>query len=268
MPELPEVEVITRFFCGKILNKSVLDVIIHRADLRIPVGKNFRDLVLNQKILNIYRKAKYIIILLSNHQRIIIHLGMSGKLFYTKDYKFNTHDHIVFVLNDKSYVTFNDARRFGLVAIFDDMQYVNFCKKFGIEPLCKEFNAHYLSHYLTRCSIKSLLMNNKIVVGIGNIYASEILFKARILPYRVADTLSFNECIQITQTTKVVLDCAIKAGGSTIKDYISPIGLRGYFQENFMVYGRMEQPCYLCKSSIQKIKQSGRSTFFCYKCQF
>ncbi|QXK91892.1 bifunctional DNA-formamidopyrimidine glycosylase/DNA-(apurinic or apyrimidinic site) lyase [Neoehrlichia mikurensis] len=267
MPELPEIEVITQFFCGKILGKSVFDVIINRTDLRLPIEKNFRDLVINQKILNVYRKAKYIIILLSNNLRIIIHLGMSGKLLYAENYKFTQHDHVIFVLNDKSYVIFNDARRFGLVVIFDNIQYKRFCKKFGLEPLIREFNTSYLINNLTKCSIKSLLMNNKIVVGIGNIYASEILFKAHVLPYRVANTLSFNECVHIVQNIKIVLDYAIKAGGSTIKDYTSPLGLIGHFQKKFMVYGREGKLCYLCKSSILKINQNGRSTFFCSKCQ-
>ncbi|AHX04657.1 DNA-formamidopyrimidine glycosylase family protein [Ehrlichia japonica] len=187
MPELPEVEIICRTLSTEILNKTILNIEINRYDLRIPVTRDLCDIAIDNSISQITRKGKYIILMLSNQYYIIIHLGMSGNLICNENYiKQKEHNQIIFYLSDNKLLTFNDPRRFGIVISLNYNQYTEFFKDFGIDALSGEFNTDYLySTVHKKCTIKSLLMNNKFVIGIGNIYSTESLFLAGISPNRL-----------------------------------------------------------------------------------
>lgn len=267
MPELPEVEVISKFLFDKIKNKQISSITVNNWNLRVPITKNIDDLLKGKVINDIKRRGKYIIWYTDNNVVIIIHLGMSGKLVYAQ--VGNKHDHVVFLFSDNTSIVFNDPRRFGLVIALNKEQEVNFFSDFGIEPLTDEFNGDYLQKLLKnrKVNIKSALMNNKLMVGVGNIYASESLFRACISPLRSAQDLTYTECEKLATEIKNTLSDAIAAGGSTLKDYAQPSGSAGYFQNNFYVYGKVQEPCRICNNIITLIRQNGRSTYFCSACQ-
>jgi len=197
MPELPEVEVISNFLLDKIKNKQISNVIVNNWNLRVPITRNIDDVLKGRVINDIKRRGKYIIWNTGGSMAVIIHLGMSGKLIYTDhDQVRNKHDHVVFLFSDNTSIIFNDPRRFGLVIVLNKEQEVNFFNDFGIEPLTDEFRGDYLQELLKnkKVNIKSALMDNKLIVGIGNIYASESLFRARISPLRLAKDLTSIEC--------------------------------------------------------------------------
>ncbi len=266
MPELPEVEVISNFLLDKIKNKQMSSVTVNNWNLRVPITKNIDDLLKGKVINDIKRRGKYII-WNTDSMAVIIHLGMSGKLIYAQVR--NKHDHVVFLFSDNTSIIFNDPRRFGLVIILSKEQEIKFFDGFGIEPLTDEFSGDYLQELLKnkKVNIKSALMDNKSIVGIGNIYASESLFRARISPLRSAKDLTYRECEKLAAEIKKTLSDAIAAGGSTLKDYAQPSGSTGYFQNNFYVYGKVQKPCKVCNNIITLIRQNGRSTYFCNACQ-
>lgn len=267
MPELPEVEVISNFLLDKIKNKQISSVTVNNWNLRVPITKNIDDLLKGKVINDIKRRGKYIIWNTDDSMAVIIHLGMSGKLIYAQVR--NKHDHVVFLFSDNTSIIFNDPRRFGLVIILSKEQEINFFDGFGIEPLTDEFSGDYLQELLKnkKVNIKSALMDNKLIVGVGNIYASESLFRARISPLRSAKDLTYRECEKLAAEIKNTLSDAIAAGGSTLKDYAQPSGSVGYFQNSFYVYGKTQKPCKICNNIITLIRQNGRSTYFCNACQ-
>ncbi|TVS85027.1 bifunctional DNA-formamidopyrimidine glycosylase/DNA-(apurinic or apyrimidinic site) lyase [Wolbachia pipientis] len=267
MPELPEVEVISNFLLDKIKNKQISNVTVNNWNLRVPITKNIDDLLKGKVINDIKRRGKYIIWNTDDSMAVIIHLGMSGKLIYAQAR--NKHDHVVFLFSDNTSIIFNDPRRFGLVIILSKEQEINFFDGFGIEPLTDEFSGNYLQELLKnkKVNIKSALIDNKLIVGVGNIYASESLFRARISPLRSAKDLTYRECEKLAAEIKNTLSDAIAAGGSTLKDYAQPSGSAGYFQNNFYVYGKVQKPCKICNNIITLIRQNGRSTYFCNACQ-
>lgn len=271
MPELPEVEVICNFLYKKIRNKHINSVIVNNSHLRIPVTKEINNILKNKIIININRRSKYVICLTNSDISLIIHLGMSGKLIYGEhsSYVQNRHDHVMFLFSDHTSIIFNDPRRFGLVIALSKQQAINFFSNLGIEPLTDEFNAEYLQKLLKnkKMNIKSALMDSKLIVGIGNIYASESLFRACISPLRIAQDLNYQECEKLVDEIKNTLFDAINAGGSTLRDYAQPSGSIGCFQNSFYVYGKVHKPCILCHNMIRVIRQNGRSTYFCDKCQ-
>ncbi len=270
MPELPEVEVISNFLLDKIKNKQISNVIVNNWNLRTPITKNIDDLLKGKIINDIKRRGKYIIWHADNNSAIIIHLGMSGKLIYADhDQVRNKHDHVVFLFSDNTSIIFNDPRRFGLVIVLNREQELNFFNNLGIEPLTDEFSGGYLQELLKnkKVNIKSALMDNKLIVGVGNIYASESLFRACISPLRPAQDLTYTECKKLATEIKNTLSDAIATGGSTLKDYAQPSGSAGYFQNNFYVYGKVQKPCKICNNIITLIRQNGRSTYFCNSCQ-
>lgn len=290
MPELPEVETVCRGLEAKIKNHTIKEIKILNPKLRIPIPSNLNSKLKNKKILQVKRKAKYILIETEGDLSLIMHLGMSGrvvvldpntklnaeqkleKIFYYHQEKFIIkHNHLQINLDDGSTIIFNDTRKFGLVTLSKSSeinQHKLFCKS-GIEPFSSDFSATKLHEIFAKRnkSVKSVLMDASLIVGIGNIYASEILFRSRIHPERLASTLSAKNCKEIHKHSLEILEEAIKAGGSTLKDYVHADGNLGYFQNNFQVYDRESHPCLICKSKIQSIKQNGRSTFFCVKCQ-
>jgi len=268
MPELPEVEVICNFLRDKITSKQISKVIVNRWDLRIPVTQDIDSLLKNKIIEDVKRRGKYLILHTDSDIAVIMHLGMSGKLIYNA-HNNHKHDHVIFSLSDNTSVVFNDPRRFGLVIALDKEQIINFFNNLGIEPLTDEFNGSYLKKLLKnkKANIKSVLMDNRLMVGVGNIYASESLFRACISPLRLAGDLNHIECEKLAGEIKNTLHDAITAGGSTLKDYAQPSGSIGYFQNNFYVYDKMQESCKICNNTIKLIRQNGRGTYFCDTCQ-
>lgn len=268
MPELPEIETICRELSKKLPTKTFKQIKFLRADLRIPFPKDVKN-ILNKEIISIERRAKFIQINLSNVLKVIIHLGMTGKiLFKSSNYQPIKHDHALFYLSDDLVMVYNDVRRFGLITICEDKHSKHY-KNFGPEPFSSEFNVNYFQNFVQNKSlpIKPLLMNNELVVGVGNIYACEALFKSRIDPSRKAKSLTKEEISRLIKEIINVLYKAIELGGSTLRDYINTNEQKGNFQNEFLVYGKEKETCVICDSEIKRIRQAGRSTFFCPSCQ-
>lgn len=271
MPELPEVETVKNMVEKVLQNATVKDIEIRQRKFRNIIPDEFEHIVKGAKVLSLKRKAKYILIYLDNNYTIIWHLGMSGKfkICDTLPDTLDKHDHII-ITTDKGNLIYNDVRRFGLVTCCasDKLKENKFLCKLGLDPWDRELTVKYLSEKLKKKkqSIKSALLDQEIICGIGNIYASEILYKARIRPDRNSDSLTENEIENIIKHTQLILEAAIESGGSTIHDFKSPDGDTGHFQNKLCVYGRTGQRCpdCICKNnSVIKIVQNGRSTFFC-----
>ncbi len=274
MPELPEVETIKNA-----LNKAVCGAYIQATEVlcrkfRVPVPIDLAEKINGSRIIFLKRIAKYIVINLDNGLSIIWHLGMSGrvKICERRPENLAKHDHVV-IITDRGCLIFNDARRFGMFVTCptDKLTENPFLQKLGIDALDENFNGRYLYQKSRNknSAIKILLLDQQIVCGIGNIYASEALYEARILPQRPASSLSLKECAKLVESVKTVLHKAIKAGGSTLKDYRQPDGRMGYFQNEHCVYDKTGQRCPNCicnvnkTGGIQKIVLGGRSTFYC-----
>jgi formamidopyrimidine-DNA glycosylase len=273
MPELPEVETICRGLKENIINKEISDVKISDKKLRFNYPENFIQNLNKSKIINISRRARYILIHLKNDQILLIHLGMTGKLNFFQNFneKIAKHDHIIIKFSDNSFLIYNDVRRFGFTDLFQSIEEKNhkMLNNLAIEPLSDKFNAKYLQKKLKNKSmnIKNIMMDNKIVVGVGNIYINESLFLSNISPKRAANKVKLKELEKLVKNIKEILQKAIDKGGSTLRDYQKLNGDIGNFQFNFTVYGREDENCVICQTKIQRIKQNGRSTFFCPNCQ-
>ena len=271
MPELPEVESTCNSLKPVIIGKTILNVVINVPKLRYSVPIELSSKVEGAIITNIYRHAKYIIINLNNDNSIIIHLGMSGRLTYSTNTNLKKHDHCIINLNADFKLIFNDPRRFGLIdyVTTPNLLMHKYFAKLGLEPLDNCFNAIYLKNKIVKSNslIKILIMNSNIVVGVGNIYASESLFAAKISPYKLARELNNNEISNLVLSIKNILIKAIKAGGTSFKDYIAADGTKGSYIAELMVYGKQNDKCKICNSVIVKIKQAGRATFYCPTCQ-
>ncbi len=264
MPELPEVETTIRGL-KPIVGSTILNIKVHTPKLRFLIPKNI-IYIQTSKIINIKRRGKFIIISLDNYFSIIIHLGMSGRLRLINKLKFkkNKHDHIVLNMNYDYFLIFNDARRFGFVDYqkTDNLENIKYFSKLGQEALGKSFTGQYLFSRVRKSvvPIKQILLNQKIIAGIGNIYACEILFDAKISPFKKGKEITLKDCKKITISTKKILNRAIKAGGSSLKDYVSTDGTLGNFQNNFKVYNREGEKLY--GKIIKKTVQYGRSTYY------
>lgn len=271
MPELPEVETIVNGVKPYLINKKIIKCNVFTKKLRWNLQNDLAKKLINKKINKIERRAKYIIISGENFF-LTIHLGMTGTLRVSnKKEKKEKHDHFILQLSSKYILKYNDPRKFGMI-FFSEESPISSNKLFnnlGLEPLSKKFNAEYL-YKISRnrnVAIKSFLMNSNIVVGIGNIYASESLFLAEIKPNKISKKLTKTNCFALTNSIKKVLKNAIKKGGSTINDYITVDGKKGYFQYDFKVYGRTSLPCHICRNKILQIKINQRSSFYCKTCQ-
>ncbi len=271
MPELPEVEIICRSIKASLENQVIVGCEVFNRKLRIMIPKNLAKILSQTQILNVKRRAKYILITLNNNFVLIIHLGMSGTLRVSNNYQAQKHDHVVIQLSNGTTLIYNDPRRFGLVTALasHELNNFSFLKRLGIEPLSKDFTAstlYSIIHSRTK-AIKSVIMDASLIVGIGNIYASESLFLAGIKPNRSAKRISKKETTKLYESIVSTLQRAIKAGGSSISDFQHTDGSSGYFQHSFLVYDRKDQPCKQCQQAIQQIKQNGRSSYFCQICQ-
>lgn len=270
MPELPEVETCVRGLKAYAENKKIENVIVREKRLRWPVSNQLKKLVSNKKIRAIHRRAKYIIFDI-DQQKMIMHLGMSGTVrVVPSDTPLKKHDHVDIILIDKQVIRYNDPRRFGSIHITANPIDTHFLiENLGPEPLTEEFNSEYLFNALSnrRAAIKLALMNNHIVVGVGNIYANEALFLSSIHPERPANTVTLKEAKKLVAQIKKVLAKAIEQGGTTLKDFVNSDGKPGYFQQTLWVYDRANEPCKKCKTPLELIRLSGRATVFCPSCQ-
>jgi formamidopyrimidine-DNA glycosylase len=272
MPELPEVETLKRYLEQHILNKKINTIELNRSNLRYPFSKELTICSKNAVITSIKRIAKYIVMELNSNYCLVIHLGMSGRFtIRTKDYSPIKHDHVIINLDDYSKIIFNDARRFGMIYCCKtaEIYQQKFFKNLGLDPLTELFNTKYLQEHLKsrKIPIKNAIMNNNIVVGVGNIYACESLFKAKINPLLLSKQLNYQQITLLVLAIKEILQQAIAAGGTTLKDFVSGDNKPGYFKQELQIYGRYKEKCYTCNNSIDKVNQAGRTSFFCSNCQ-
>ncbi len=270
MPELPEVETTLRGITPHLTGQQVREVVVRNPQLRWPVPRNLAKLLNGQTIRRLRRRAKYLL-LEFDHGTLILHLGMSGSLrIQPVGTPAEKHDHFDLVMTNGKLLRLRDPRRFGAVLWHagDIAQHALF-KHLGPEPLEPAFDGAHL-HRATRtrsAAIKLAIMDNHVVVGVGNIYANEALFRAGIRPQLAANKLSLPRCQRLAQTIVEVLQEAIRQGGSTLRDFVHSDGSSGYFQQSYFVYGRTGEPCRVCGTPIRQIKQGQRSSFYCPVCQ-
>ncbi|MEQ1698210.1 MAG: bifunctional DNA-formamidopyrimidine glycosylase/DNA-(apurinic or apyrimidinic site) lyase [Hyphomicrobiaceae bacterium] len=294
MPELPEVEIVRRGLEPVMVGQSVVRVEQRRPDLRFPFPAGFAQRLEGRTIVAVARRAKYLIVTMSDDAVLIMHLGMSGRFSIDfgaerdpktfGDYIYNTgahekHDHVVLTLKSGARIVYNDPRRFGFMLLSSLAEWTAhpLFAGLGVEPLGNELNAAYLANkaHGKRVDLKAFLLDQRIVAGLGNIYVSEALHRARLSPYRQAGTLARSNGLpaeranQLVPQIRNVLTAAIGAGGSSLKDYRHTDGSSGGFQNEFAVYGRNGQPCQRsgCTGTIERTVQSQRATYACKVCQ-
>jgi formamidopyrimidine-DNA glycosylase len=286
MPELPEVEVVKKSLEKKLKNLTIKDVNIINNNLRYRIDNKQFNKIKGQKIISIKRRSKYLLINLNKNLTILAHLGMTGNFFIIDDNKkYKTsfyyslkkndkkHDHITFFFNKKINLIYNDVRKFGFIKIFPSKDVFNCVHllSLGPEPLSNDFNLTYFNKYILnkKTKIKNLLMDQKFVAGLGNIYCNEILFLCKITPTRSVSKINHQEKKKIMFFIKKILKQAIMLGGSSIKNFSSTGGQEGNFQQKFNVYNKDKVSCnrLKCLGIIRKVYTSNRSSFFCPKCQ-
>jgi len=286
MPELPEVEIVKRSLKNKVNYKKIKKIIITNRDLRFKIQKNFENLLEGRSITNVSRFSKYIILTLDNLNHCLIHLGMSGTLhlinykkkekitnlsFYNSKILPKKHNHVKIKFSNFT-IIYNDPRRFGFFKLLKNKKELKkYFQRSGPEAISSKFNFKYVKYKLInkKKNIKNFLLDQYFVSGIGNIYANEILFYSKINPFKIAKKLSSKEIKKLIKYSKLVLNLAIKFGGSSIRDFKNAKGISGSFQNKFKVYDRENKYCHRkkCKGKIIKIFISNRSSFFCKSCQ-
>lgn len=282
MPELPEVETVRRGLLPVMEGKLIKRADVRRPDLRWPFPENMADRLSGQRIVALRRRSKYILADLTSGETLLIHLGMSGRMlfddvplgqFHHGSYAPGKHDHVIFWMDGDVRVTFNDARRFGAMDLIATSQIDQhwLLQKLGPEPLSNAFDETYLQGKLAgrNTPIKSALLDQRIVSGLGNIYVCEVLHRTGISPRRKAGAISAARVASLVPAIRDVLAEAINAGGSTLRDHRQASGDLGYFQHRFSVYDREGEACVKenCAGHVTRITQSGRSSFFCATCQ-
>ncbi len=271
MPELPEVETICRALKRNIKSREISNFKIFNKNLRWKISNKIKNFLNNNTITDISRKGKYLLFYFPNGF-LIIHLGMTGVLkFLTshKSLKIDNHDHYQIIFKDGTSIIYNDIRKFGSVHWSSEIKNNFLVKGLGVEPLSKEFDPDYLYRIgkKRRISIKDLIMNQKIVTGVGNIYASESLFLAKIRPNKKSNRLNYENYVNLVSSIKQILKLAIRKGGSSIKDFKTIDGKPGYFSQDLSVYGKESCPSCGISFKLKKIKINGRMSFFCRNCQ-
>ncbi|MFD2167364.1 bifunctional DNA-formamidopyrimidine glycosylase/DNA-(apurinic or apyrimidinic site) lyase [Thalassotalea euphylliae] len=269
MPELPEVEVCRLGISPHITNQAIANIDVRQRQLRWPVPEQLEDAV-GERIRSVERRSKYLILKVTSGS-ILIHLGMSGTIrVIDKNVPVEKHDHVDIVFDNGKMLRLNDPRRFGAVLwLANDVDEQGILTKLGPEPLTDAFHADYLFEKSRKKTVpvKTFIMNNPVVVGVGNIYANEALFLSGIRPTKKAGTLTKKQCVVLTDNIKVVLAAAIKQGGTTLKDFTQADGRPGYFAQSLNVYGRAGKACVTCGETLKEIRQSNRSSVFCPSCQ-
>ena len=273
MPELPEVETVCRGLEGPLVGHRLIKVTQRRDNLRWPLPDKFSQRLQGRKIIRLYRRAKFILADLDDGWVWMTHLGMSGRMYIHNGLAPNPgkHDHVLLETDGGHNVVYQDHRRFGMMDLVhaDELYNHRLLRDLGPEPLGNEFSGVVLSDSLQgrRTPIKSALLDQKIVAGLGNIYVCEALFHTGISPRRLAASVAGKRAERLVPVIRDVLTKAIAKGGSTLRDYVQASGELGYFQHEFAVYGRQGEPCVQCGQAIKRVVQAGRSTFFCSKCQ-
>ncbi|MEL6257605.1 MAG: bifunctional DNA-formamidopyrimidine glycosylase/DNA-(apurinic or apyrimidinic site) lyase [Pseudomonadota bacterium] len=280
MPELPEVETVRRGLAPVIEGRRILGVDQRRPDLRFPFPENFAARLTGTRVARLGRRAKFLVAELGSGEALIMHLGMSGRFTIDGDgldvFVHETgadpkHDHVVFHVEGGARITFNDPRRFGFIELWPLAELENYprIRDLGPEPLTNRFSAAYLDEALAdkHTPIKTALLNQAIIAGLGNIYVCEALFRSGISPKRLARSVPGKRAARLAPAIDAVIAEAIEAGGSTLRDFAAADGALGYFQHAFKVYGRERDPCAVCGRAITRIVQAGRSTFYCRNCQ-
>lgn len=290
MPELPEVETVRRGLAPAMEGARIAKVEVRHRGLRWPIAKDFETRLEGQTVEGLGRRAKYLLADLSSGEVLLMHLGMSGSFrvndgkiakYHHEKSKSAAHDHVVFHMSNGATVTFNDPRRFGSMKLVARAKIDSepLLRALGPEPLGNAFDAAMLARACAgkKTSLKAALLDQRVVAGLGNIYVCEALFRARLSPKRQASTLSDRRgspdprAVALVEAIKAVLNDAIKAGGSSLRDHRRADGSLGDFQHHFLVYDREGQPCPGCKGpiegAIKRIVQAGRSTFYCPHCQ-
>jgi formamidopyrimidine-DNA glycosylase len=270
MPELPEVESTRRGIEREADGKRILELRIYDHRLRWPIEGEMPARLAGQRIVAVGRRAKYLLLRLERGT-MILHLGMSGSLRILPGHSERLkHDQFDLLLESGQSLRLNDPRRFGsLHYTTEDPEQHKLLRALAPEPLEPKFDAAYL-HRITRkrrAAIKQVLMNGHLVTGVGNIYASEALFRARISPRRAARRLSLADCARLVRSVRGALNAAIRAGGTTLRDYVGTDGNPGYFRQRLYVYERDGRRCRVCGASVRRIKQGQRSTYYCPGCQ-
>jgi formamidopyrimidine-DNA glycosylase len=278
MPELPEVE-ITRRGLFPLLNQTVKNVVIRNASMRWPIPAHLPQTLINQKLISLNRRAKYILAEFGavsdddvvKSGTLLLHLGMSGRIsLLDRSYPPEKHDHFDIEFVNGCVLRLRDPRRFGAVLWAGSAPNSHaLLAPLGPEPLDDVFNAKYLHNELKSRSaaIKIAIMDSHLVVGVGNIYASESLFHARIHPEMPAKNLTLKQCEKLVAEIKLTLNASLEAGGSSLRDFFGVDGNIGYFQQDYFAYGRTDEPCKICSKPIKCIRLGQRSTFFCQNCQ-
>ena len=286
MPELPEVETVRRGLAPAMEDARIVKVEVRHRGLRWPIVKDFEKRLEGQTVVGLGRRAKYLLADLSSGEVLVMHLGMSGSFrvddgqiakYHHEKSKSTAHDHVVFHMSNGATLTFNDPRRFGSMKIVPrgKMESEPLLALIGPEPLGNAFDAAMLAGACAgrKTSLKAALLDQRVVAGLGNIYVCEALFRARLSPKRRAATVAGRKsepnarAIALVDAIKAVLNDAIKAGGSSLRDHRRADGSLGDFQHNFLVYDREGAPCPGCKGVIRRLVQNGRSTFYCPGCQ-
>jgi formamidopyrimidine-DNA glycosylase len=291
MPELPEVETVRRGLAPAMEGARIAKVEVRDRRLRWPIARDFEKRLNGQTVEGLGRRAKYLLADLSSGDVLLMHLGMSGSfrvgheakpgVYYHERSKSTAHDHVVFHMSNGEVVTFNDPRRFGSMKLVAraKLEQEPLLRALGPEPLGNEFDAAMLARACAgkKTSLKAALSDQRVVAGLGNIYVCEALFRARLSPKRRASTIAGREgkpnerAVALVEAIKAVLNDAIAAGGSSLRDHRRADGSLGDFQHHFQVYDREGEPCPRCKgkktTTIRRIVQTGRSTFYCPSCQ-
>jgi formamidopyrimidine-DNA glycosylase len=289
VPELPEVETVRLGLAPALEGRVILAAHLRRGDLRLPFPPRFAERLAGRRVLGLSRRAKYILAALDSGETLVIHLGMSGRMsVYAGEtsrqlgnYVYQAapagagqgkHDHVVFETDAPARIVFNDHRRFGLMTLLPTsrLDEDKLFKTIGAEPLSANFNAAYLAKALAgkKTPVKSALLDQRLIAGLGNIYVCEALFRACISPRRLAESVKRERIPALVSAIKQILKSAIAAGGSTLRDHAQATGDPGGFQHHFLVYGREGEKCKnKCPGTIKRIVQSGRSSFYCPTCQ-
>ncbi len=270
MPELPEVEIVARNL-NSILRPpfQILQWKFFRQDLRFVIPQKKMNSLVGKEIKKIYRRAKYVLLETEN-EVLMTHLGMTGS-WRVENFNWSPrkHDHLAFRFNETQFLVYEDARRFGYVEVFAKKDFAKRFNHVGVEPLDPGFDGAFLTAQLKKLNapIKNAIMNQKFIVGVGNIYASEILFQAGVSPLKKCSRVSLAQFELIWKDTQAILKSAIEGGGSTIENYKNSFGESGQFQNQHQVYGRKDEKCVVCQTLIKAKFLAGRNTFWCSTCQ-
>ena len=273
MPELPEVETVRRGLAARLAGRRITHVTVRRPDLRRPLPPDMGQALTGRAVQSFGRRGKYLLVYLDSGNVLIVHLGMSGRLSIDQAPGGGAHEHVVLHFDDGAVLRYDDHRRFGLMDLTEAsrLEEHELLRNMGPEPLAPDFDGPALARrlYAKDTPIKAALLDQRVVAGLGNIYVCEALFYAGLSPRRRAGSVQGKRAHRLAQAIRDVLDAAIEAGGSSLRDYVQASGELGYFQHRFAVYDREDSPCPDCDcgAAVRRIVQSGRSTFYCAKRQ-